>query len=49
MMGRPLNLPGLMESRRGTQGAAQCFPVALPAYVVVVSIEGQGQICYLVA
>ncbi len=34
----------LVESRRPTQGTAQYFPVALPAYVVVVSIEGLTKI-----
>ncbi len=30
-----------MEFRRATQGIAQYFLVALPAYVVVVSIDGR--------
>lgn len=38
-----------MESRSSTQGPAQYFPVALPAYVVVVSIERAAKISDLVA
>lgn len=34
----------LVESRRPTEGIAQYFSVALPAYVVVVSIEGPTKI-----
>jgi len=33
-----------MESRRVTQGVAQYFDVALPAYVVVVSIDGDSHV-----
>ena len=42
-------LVALMESRRVTQGIAQYFPVALPAYVVVVSIDGRTKHFYSVA
>ncbi len=38
-----------MESRSGSQGVAQYFLVALPAYVVVVSIDGAIFICRAVA